>query len=451
MILNLKKHITNISCLQTIQFLRFFTFLLISIVLTKSNLTNKEIGDFEMMLFVASLVSYFWVTGLVQSFIPLYNNNRVFPVKKDDNKKSPEIFNAFLLLTVFSCFFALSLLIFKGRLRLFGQGSEPIPYVNEMIIYILVNNPSNLIEYLYMLRNKPVKILDYGFLTFGLQLICVTVPIIIGQGVEMAIWGLILISVVRLIWMIALLKKYAEFKISFPFIKEHLMLGFPLIISTLLSGSAQYVDGLIVSYKFDAAKFAVFRYGAKELPLVVMLANGLNSGMLKEFSTPQQIKKSLHDIKVKSKKLMHILYPISIVILFFANWLYPFLFNRSFNRSSDVFMVYVLLIISRLLFPQTILIGMKHTKVVLVASIIEIVLNVSLSLFFIPYYGIVGVALATVFVYIIEKVVLICFNYFKFHINPNDYIPWGVYLTYTSILVLVFVLIDHRIINFVYS
>ncbi len=106
-----------------------------------------------------------------------------------------------------------------------------------------------------------------------------------GYEIVYSVWGLIAISILRLIWLFFLLAKYAEIRFSFPFIKEHLRLGTPLIISALLSGSAQYIDGAIVSSKFDATTFAIFRYGAKEFPLVILLANGLSNAMLSEFST----------------------------------------------------------------------------------------------------------------------------------------------------------------------
>ena len=83
----------------------------------------------------------------------------------------------------------------------------------------------------------------------------------------------------------------------------------------------------------------------------------------------------------------------------------------------------------------------------MLAAAIEIVLNVILSLFLIKYYGTVGVALATVIVFIIEKVLLVAYNYFVLKIRPNLYIPVKTYLVYTILIILEFVLIDHRIID----
>ncbi len=441
--MSILKKTNNISGLQLFQITRFTSFLIISIIFTKSHLTLSEIGVFELLLFFASAASYFWVTGLIHSFLPLYKNNNTFLFKEEN--KSPELFNAFLLLTFFSVLVFIIGISIKSDLSVFGYKGK-IPYYFPLLLYILLSNPAALIEYIYLLRNKPDKIIQYGFLTFSLQLILVITPILLGYGIAFSVWSLVFVSALRIIWLIVLLIKYAEFTISFPFILEHLSLGMPLIISSLLSGSAQYVDGIIVSNKYDAASFAVFRYGAKELPFVVLLAAGLHSAMLPEFCTLDKMKQSLKTIKKKSARLMHILFPLSMIVLLFSKWLFAFMFNEHFTRGADVFMVYLLLICSRLLFPQTILIGLKKTKVVMIASIVNVIVNVTLSLMFLETYGLVGVALATVLAFVLEKMILIAYNYFKLDIKPEKYIPVGIYLVYTTAFLILFALIDHRII-----
>ncbi len=443
----LSKYINNTNSLQTFNLLRFTTFLIISIIFTKSKLSVADIGYYEMSIFIASLVSFFWVTGVIQSLLPLYNNNTTFRVKEINRRsKSPEIFNAFLLLTGFSILAYIFCRIFQNAFHVF-DGVEDIQFINLVFFYLLISSPSNLIEYIYLLRNKPGKIMSYGFISFGLQLIIVTVPVMMGYGIEWAIYGLIAISVFRLFWLASLLRKYARFKISTPFLKEHLHLGTPLILSSLLSGSAQYIDGLIVSMHFDARVFALFRYGAKEFPLALMLANGLSNSMLSEFSSKQKLADSLQVLKNKSRRLMHILFPATIVLLFFAKPLYIHMFNPAFSRSADVFIVYLLLIMSRIVFPQTILIGLKKTRIILYAAAAELFLNIGLSLLLIPRYNIVGVALATVIVFLLEKIALVIYNYFKLKIKPQEYIPLGYYFFYSTILMVLFLLLDRRIIK----
>jgi O-antigen/teichoic acid export membrane protein len=198
----------------------------------------------------------------------------------------------------------------------------------------------------------------------------------------------------------------------------------------------------------DPAMFAWFRYGAKEFPLVLMLANGLSNAMLPEFSTRERMRESLTKIKAKSKRLMHILFPMAIVVMLGTRWLYPRMFNPGFQKSADIFLIYSLLIVPRLLFPQTIIVGRKKTQISLVSALLELAFNVPLSLLMIRWgYGLVGVALSTVVVYLIGKIFLITYLWIKMKIKPTDYIPVKVFLLYSALITLVFVLIDHRIID----
>ncbi len=446
-LLDLKKVFSNVGSLQLYQLIRFSTFLIISILFTKSHLTQGEIGLFEVFMFIAGFVSFFWVTGVIQSFLSLVHNNKTFTnTSAEKRERSPEIFNTFLVLTGFSLLvfiIGLSLRNYFGVFDIKGN----VPYINLLLVFIFLSNPSVLIEYIYLARNQSTWILGYGLLTHGIQLFMVDFPILSGYDIIWSLYGMVAISVVRFIWLLILIMKYAEFRFSRVYIKEHLALGTPLIVSALLSGSAQYIDGLIVTSTFDADRFAIFRYGAKELPLVLILATGLSNAMISEIGKKGNLKNSMDAIRHQSRRLIHFLFPLSMFVMLFSRWLYPVMFNQDFIRSADVFMMYILLIIPRLVFPQTILIGLKKTKVIMFASFMEIVLNVILSIILIGKYGTVGVALATAIVYILEKAYLIGYNYFRLKIRPRSYIPVKTYLVYTALIILEFVLIDRRVLD----
>ncbi len=429
--------------------MRFTVFLIISIIFTKSHLTRAEIGSWEMFLFIAGLISFFWVTGIIQSLLPLYHRNRTYRKMGDNGTgKSPEIFNAFLLLCAFSLlFFAIGHSI-KNNFSVFHISGN-VPYINLLLLYLLLSNPVCLIEYIYLLNNRSYRIFQYGVYTFSLQLILIIVPVILGKGILWSIYGLLAVTAVRWVWLIILLRRYTEMKVSAKFMKEHLYLGLPLIITSLISGSAQYTDGVIISAVYrDPGMFAWFRYGAKEFPLVLMLANGLSNAMLPEFSTRTSMKESLAKIKVKSKKLMHICFPATMIIMLFAKWIYPRMFTPEFQKSADIFLIYTLLVIPRLVFPQTVIVGRKKTHISLISALLELAFNIPISLLMIKWgYGIVGVALATFIVYTIGKIFLAGYLWLKMNIKPTEYIPMKIYLIYSFLLVALFVLIDHGIIN----
>ena len=429
--------------------MKFVIFLIISIVFTKSHLSRAEIGKWEMFLFIAGLISFFWVTGIIQSLLPLYHRNRTYRKIGDNGTgKSPEIFNAFLLLCFFSLLFFILGHSIKSNFSVF-HFSGNVPYLNLLLLYMLLSSPVCLIEYIYLLNNRAHRIFQYGLYTFGAQFVLIIAPVLLGKDILWSVYGLLIITGVRWIWLIILLRRYSQMTVSWKFMKEHLYLGTPLILTTLISGSVQYIDGVIVSAVYrDPAIFAWFRYGAKEFPLALLLANGLSSAMLPEFSTRSMMKQSLERIKVKSKRLMHLLFPLTMVIMLFTRWFYPRIFNPDFQKSADVFLIYSLLVIPRLIFPQTIIMGRKKTHITLIAAVIELAINIPLSLLMIKWgYNIVGVILATLIVYVIGKLYLAGYVWIKMKIKPSEYIPIKIFLVYSALLSILFVLIDHRIIN----
>lgn len=441
-----RRNVSNVTGLQVVNTLRFVTFLVIAIVFTKIGLSKEQIGLFEISVFIVSITNFFWVTGIMQAFLPLYKGSRTYgDLANEDERKSPEIFNTFLVLAAFSLFVFGVGKFLQDHFSVFGYRGE-VPLLNVTLWYLLLSSPTNLVEYIYVVRNKSGNTLSYAYITYTLQLFAAILPPILGYGVIWSLRGLVFVSVIRNIWLFTLLYNYSSFKLSFPYIKELLIIATPLLFSALISGSAQYIDGVVVSVHFSADKFAVFRFGAKELPFMIMLAAGLSNAMLTEFSTKENLSETLDKIKRKSLRIMHTMYPLSIVLLLFADPLYKLMFSPEFTRSADIFVVYLLTIISRMLFPHTILMGMKKTRALLIVSAAEVILNIILSLWLVNHYGAVGVALATVIAYFVGKVSLIAYNYIRLNISPLEYIPFKWYVGYSILLGTIFILLDHKVI-----
>ena len=441
--------INNIAALQTFQFLRFLCFLVISIFFTKIGFSRETIGSWEMITFVSGALSYFWVTGILQSFLPLSQRNMAFIQHNRTEGKSPELFNAFILLLTFSVAFAL-LILLMFNFSSSVSTSTKIPFPGLLVIYFILSNCSPLIEHLYLIQNKPLHIFWYGIISTIVQILAVCIPVALGFGIKSAIWGLIVANALRFLFLILLLFRYAEFKFSMPFILNHLYVGYPIMFSALLSGSTQYVDSLVAMIAFDAKDFAIFRYGCKELPFVVMMTSGLHNALIPAFSIKKNIPDILAEIKRKSLRQMHILYPLSILFMVFSNVLFgQVLFTPEFYRGADIFMVYQLMIISRVVFPQTIIIGLKKTHILMWAAFIELALIVPISIFFIEYYAVVGIALASSLVHIVGKFILMWYNYREFNISPKTYTPLSWYIFYSIIIGIVFILIDKRIIHII--
>ena len=426
-----KRLLTNVSALQVYQLFRYGAVIVTAIILTKTSLTQEEIGTFETFLFLAGAVSFFWTSGIIHATLSSYP-------KQDVDKQPALLFQVFLLLMGTSILFAGLLFWFAEPVNKFllTSNNGTFPYYYTLLLFLILNVPSFLSEYILLLKQRYIAIVLYGSLVFTGQVCFAVVPVLTGYGLGGAINGLIVFGCLKFGFLLILLAKYAQWRITWPTLYTQAILAGPLTGSFFLSGAAEYIDGLIVRHFFDSADFALFRYGARELPLSLLLANAFSAATVPVVSINKE--KALSNIRQTSLRMMHFLFPLSIVLAILSPWLFPIVFNGSFQDSAFIFNIYLLLVITRLLFPQTILIGMQRNQWLLMSSGIELILNVCLSLLLMQWLGLQGIAIATVIAFLFDKLFLVSITYFRYAISPLAYIPIRLYLIYTIVLLIVF-------------
>jgi O-antigen/teichoic acid export membrane protein len=426
------KYINNISALQFIQLLRFGTLFLAGVVFVRFYST-PQIGEFETLLLVAGAVTFFWLRGLLQSFLAGLSYN---------SEKSNRLlyFNGFILSVAFSLMAVFFLLIFKSSVQNWLNHSYPIRFFNLMLAYVLVSSPVNLIEYIYLGQQQSRNIFRYALVSYGLQLLLLVLPPVLALDIEFAVIGLIIINVLRFLWLVYLLIKHATFKIDWVLIKGQLVMAWPLIGSSLLSGSAQYIDGFLVTHFFDAGQLAIFRYGAREFPVVLILTNALGNALIPEFGhNPHQ---ALIKLKSNISRMMHLFFPVTIILLATSHIIYPIIFSNEFLLSASIFNLYLILVIPRLILVQTILLGYKQTGLFMWVSFIEVAINVILSLLLLRYFGIIGIAMSTFIAFLAEKLILVYQVRTKLNIRMADYLNIKWFYIYSVITLGVYILVD---------
>ena len=75
------------------------------------------------------------------------------------------------------------------------------------------------------------------------------------------------------------------------------------------------------------------------------------------------------------------------------------------------------------------------------ASLAELIVNISLSVIFINFWGIEGVAFATFIAYAVQKIIWVVYNKFVLGILPGEYIPVRLYIIYSFVTVALFLFI----------
>ena len=433
---HLHKQLLKISPLRALQLFnvgRQGSLILIAILLAQLHLPTAQLGNYEQLLFLGHILSFFMVSGLIQGMLSYYPD-------LDSAKQRRFLFNALLL------FLALGLLIvglaWLGRAWLwkFAVHREQLDFYQLFLIYLGLNFPSFLIENHLVLQKKGWHILRYGLFSFGAQLVAMVLPVCLGWDFKYSFYGLIGVGAGRLLYLIVLVGFRGGLSLDLQLIRTWLKLALPLILYAILGGLVPAFDAWLVGYLFagDEEMFAVFRYGAQELPLALALTNAFSNVMVVEVA--MDVSNALPLIKARSLRLFHFLFPLSIVLMLLSPVLFPWVFNPDFAKSAPVFQIYLFVIISRLVFSSTLLIGLKANAVLTWIGGMELLVNIGLSLYLGQKFGLVGIAMGTLVAFTFEKLMQCIYLYRKHGISPKEYLDFRWFFGYSALLLIAFLL-----------
>lgn len=432
----MRQIVNTVSAFQFYHVMRYSALVLIAVVFTKTSLTRVEIGSYETFLLIAGAVSFFWLNGLIKAMLPMAGKSSY------SEDESQAVFSSFVVISLLGILAALLFYLTRNFFPPLLLNGAPAPFPALLMAYLVFGIPANLSEYIYLIRKNNRGLLYYAVVSSLVQVTFTALPALLGWGIEAAVKGMTLSYFLRYLWLWILLATNYRLRISLPFLQRYIRTAIPLIGAIFLSGSAEYVDGFIVTTHFDEETLAIFRYGAREFPLTILMANALSASLLPAMGNGSKLPENLRSIFENTRRLMHILFPLSAVLMILAHPLFPILFNAGFSESATIFNIYLLLVASRLLFPQTILIGMNRTRPILTASLMELMVNVLLSLILVRFFGIGGIAAATVIAFVLEKIFLTSMVRKHLGIHSSDYIPWRLLLGYSAGLSGLFILVE---------
>ena len=422
------KPLQSIDPLKAFQFhnvLKQAGFFLSGIIMAKWGLSTANIGIYEYWMFFVTTISYFWVNGLIQEYLARQKD-------KDKDSHLGLFFGAFM---IFSLICILLVIIIKlAGFQLF----EDVLPVGLLVLFILFHIPSYLVENTLMVRkNIKAQVLYAGF-GFSAQILSIVIPLVFGWGLNGIFLAIVIVAGFKFLYLISLIPSIGEvFKLkqSWKLIAGAL----PFIGYYIVSGSSTLIDGWIVQIHYiDQSVFAIYKYGARDLPFLTTMALTLGSGLVASVARDKE--QSIGEIRNRSARLMHICFPIAGVLMLASSWIFPNLLNPSFAASAVIFNVYLLLLTTRLLYPQTLLAGLGYSKFLFRNALVELAINAIVSLILFEFIGLIGIAFGTVAGNIYDKANSAYYLYKKEGIAFKQYTPLSIYSAYSVGLIILFVL-----------
>ena len=407
--------------------------LIASIIMVRSGLATEEIGKYELWLFIVSAVTVFWSSGLCNALLS-------WMPSRPHSEHDQLVGSIFWVLTGLSLFVAGVIVVFSRTFISFFTTVDLSSYVLMFAGWIVFSVPVVLTEIILYLRKSTFKLINYAHWS-NLSLVAVFLAVaFFSPTLGHFVTALLVHTALRFLYLLTLIPGWGYVGMDKGVIRNLLIFSAPLVLNMLLGSAMDLIDGWFVSRFFEPSSFPVFRYGARELPFSSLLYSSLAAAMIPVIINTGV---SQSGLKARATRLMHILFPASILLMVLSPFVFENLYNKTFRESAFIFNVYLLILTSRVLLPQVINFAYHQHKVVLWSAVAEVAANILLSYWWMHVFGIYGLVIATVVAYFVQKAILIFYNKKYNSIPFGAYVDVRYYLFYCAIAVSTVVGVHH--------
>lgn len=416
--------------MQVYQLLRTGTAVITGILLAKTGLQTEELGTWEALLFIGTLVVFTGVNGLLQAISPSY--------LQQSELERPVFMQEVMLL-----FFALGAAIFTLFLLLenylvpFFTGHSSLPGFGWYALFLFFQLPSLPTEIHFLVKERPLSIFWWGLLGFGTQVIAVVVPAWLGWGLERMLQVLCFQAAIKLIFTFWIVGPIRSFRVHQQRIFRYLQLAWPLVAASFVGNLIVFFDTWLVAHWFsDLSTFAIYRYGSRELPFALALASALGTSMVPRLVG--NLKEGLEELRARSTTMFHMVFPFTVILLFTVHHWFPVVFNQALAPAASLFAIYLLLSLSRVLLPNSILVALSDVRIIWMVSLAELTVKVVTGLLFLYWWGLEGLAWSAILSFWFEKIALSLWLWKRHSLPPSKWINWKTYLLYTLLVAVIF-------------
>jgi len=398
--------------------------LVASVILVKGALSQGEVGLYEEWFYLGAILTFLIISGVVQAFAASYVTNIGRSL----------IFQTYWILMSVLGAAALVIFFLSQTLIPFLCGVDEIPKLGKVMVFLVLHFGAALVPYYLLVLDRAKTLLTFGLCYFVGMVLAVALGVSKGSGLDPLLDALLWFAVLEHIYLVYLVSKEGALRFENSVAAKLIRRALPLAGYSFLGALGLLFDAWLVNHSFkDLEVFAIFRYGARELPGALALAGAFSAAMLPFFSSALRdgvVGEGALRLQRGSSRLMHAFMPLSILLMLLSPWLFTTIYNDAYLPSAELFNIYLLLMLVRWIFAHTILIALEEERLLLLISLVELVINVVLSIWWMRLFGLVGIAYATVVAYAFEKLMMVLFLKRRHQISASSYFQiswWGFY------------------------
>ena len=364
------------------------TFIATGMVLTRL-MSQSDYGTFQQVMLIATTLTVFLPFGLSESIFYF------FP-KVQDQKKF--LLQTFLFLNLIGILGAAGVFLFKREVGEFLSNPRLYSLAYLYVFFVVFLTSYQILGPMLLSQGKGKYLALFNSLFNVIYFLSVAWPIYAGWSLErtlLVIGGALLIRVLFILFYILSLPGKLGNLLHWENFGPQIIYAAPLGLSLLVGILAKTIDRITISHYFTPAQYAIYDRGALQLPLVTILSYTVGGVLLPRYVEYYQNnqKSQLLELWHKSiRSVALIMLPAFVLCFILAENIITFLYTDNYLQSTQVFKIYLLMLL--LMIPNfgSLLRATKYTKYILHSSALAFVLGTTFSLILVRKLGTIGPA-----------------------------------------------------------
>jgi len=309
---------------------------------------------------------------------------------------------------------------------------EGLAYI--LLLLILFKIPLTIFEPLMITvgRIKQFASIEVVFsLSFFLSVLS---PVLLDKSVQEILWWLVAVYSLQsmvVIYMAVIIafshQNDSQYHTDFT-ISEQIKYNLPIGLSMNVLELSRYVDKLVVSNQSSAVDYAMYTRGAMEIPIIGIIANTLDNLHMPSFVKyykENRIEELISVWHTSIRFMAAFIYPCCLFLIISAPLLIPALFSEKYIGSVIIFQIYTVGMLSRISTFDIILRVIGKTKIILIAAVMSIIVNVGLTYSLMAIWGLIGAPIATVITLFFMRLTYLIAITRHFEVTLYEVFPWG--------------------------
>lgn len=401
--------------LTSAEFIRFGFKSLVGVILARI-LLPAEFGSYRQLFLIYTTFSTLMLLGIPQSVLVF------LPKLRHVDSKREYISKVVNLITVLAFVFSFVILLFKGFIAEKFHNPQLSLLLIIFAIYPLFMFVTQIYSSIMLGMRQPQKTAVFTLFSVLTDFVLILGLALLTRNLYYIVLGVLFSAFLQ--WAFAqyqLHKFRTSVKFDPEFLQELFRYSLPLGLSSIIGMLSIQLDKFVISGFFRPEDFAVFSIGAMELPFISILSNSVNAVLLPHISADRSSLVEVYRGAVRKNTL--IIFPLSLMFFIFAKPLITLLYTDQYIASVPYFKVYLLILPLRIATFGIIFMALQKTRYIMYNSLLILSMNLILNLILVRIMGMMGAAVATVFVTWLSVVIYLYWIKHHLQLDLNKLFP----------------------------